>query len=66
MRLKKSKLREALLLALIGAGTIAVAAQAQETPDQDRTTTRTDDASSAEAQTLEGITVTGTRIKSRP
>lgn len=29
MRLKKSKLREALLLALIGAGTIAVAAQAQ-------------------------------------
>ncbi|MCW5577072.1 MAG: hypothetical protein KIS89_00375 [Dokdonella sp.] len=40
MRLKKSKLREALLLALIGAGTIAVAAQAQETPGQDRTTTR--------------------------
>lgn len=63
MRLKKSKLREALLLALLGAGTIAVAAHAQETPDQE--STRSNDAAQSEAQTLEGITVTGTRIKSQ-
>ncbi len=65
MELKTSKLCEALLLALMGTGVALGVAHAQEVQEQDRSTKTSEESAQPDTQTLEGITVTGTRIKSQ-